>query len=239
MRSNRSRVVSGRSGFPQLQLAEGAHITERYSTPTPFPGGGQGVKSMLFETSKRQDILDAAFKLLVESPTDDVTVYDILRKAGTTLSTFYKYFENKEAVINEVHFQLRIELGWHLSPVLLDEGTPRERLHALWARMFSTQAEHRQVFAFLEFRRCRSYFERRGEGLDVIPHSILELLEQFRREKAVRDLPSSILGAILWGTFVQLIKVYEQLKKEIPADVLSAAEECSWDAIRYSLKSLA
>lgn len=176
---------------------------------------------MLFETSKRQDILNAAFKLLVENPSDEITIYGILRKAGTTLATFYKYFESREAVINDVHFRLRMELDWQLSAVLLDEGSARERVHALWARMVSIHAEHRHVFAFLEIDRCRSYFERRGEGLDVIPHSILELVEQFRREKVVRDLPSLVLGAILWGTFVQLIKVYTQLGEGIPADVLT------------------
>lgn len=187
---------------------------------------------MLFEISKRRDILDAAFKLLVEEGSQDATIHDILRNAGVTLATFYKYFESKQAVADELHVQLRMELDGRLSAVLLDQGTARERIHELWTRMASYQSDHRHIFAFLEIAECRGYFDRPGRESDVIPRSIYELIEELRGKRAIKDLPPEVLGSILWGTFVQLTKVYEQLQTEIPATAFKAAEECAWEAIR-------
>ena len=50
---------------------------------------------------RRQQILDAFLECMIEKPYDAISVRDIARGAGVTLSTIYYYFENKEAILLE------------------------------------------------------------------------------------------------------------------------------------------
>ena len=50
--------------------------------------------------ARRDELLDAATRLLKQRPLDEIKVIDITRTAGTSKGTFYTYFDTKEHLYN-------------------------------------------------------------------------------------------------------------------------------------------
>ena len=70
--------------------------------PTKIPEhkpGAQGGKRDANRKEKTQQIADAALKLFLERGLEKVTIDDIVKAAGIAKGSFYRYFEDKEALV--------------------------------------------------------------------------------------------------------------------------------------------
>ena len=54
-------------------------------------------------SDKRTDILRAALQLIAERGFHAAPMAEIAEKAGVAAGTIYRYFENKDILINELH----------------------------------------------------------------------------------------------------------------------------------------
>ena len=73
--------------------------------PTKIPEikpGAQGGKRDANRKEKTQQIADAALKLFLLRGVETVTIDDIVKAAGIAKGSFYRYFEDKEALVSSI-----------------------------------------------------------------------------------------------------------------------------------------
>ena len=101
-------------------------------------------------TNKRADILKATLKLISEHGFHGTPMSKVAEQAGVGAGTIYRYFENKEALINE----LFLELKGQISQAMLlgfDAGASTEAtFRKVWRNTFDFCIQHPQEMLFLE-----------------------------------------------------------------------------------------
>ena len=61
--------------------------------------------------NKQEDIFDAAMQLFAERGYDGTTIPMIAEKANVGAGTIYRYFENKEALVNSLFSKSMLQLS--------------------------------------------------------------------------------------------------------------------------------
>ncbi len=187
---------------------------------------------MLFGRQKRQRILGAAFELFATRGFENTTLPAIQKKSRIALATIYKYFPSKERLVNEVYRDLRNELEGDLSTVVDEEKNPRTQFHDLWAQMAAFDRKHPLAIPFLENRHHGAYLDQRSAQLEHVPEPIIKVIDRMCRDKSAKNVPRMVLATVVWGTFVELVKLHSQGMLSASKEMLKAAEDCTWDAIR-------
>src|SRR5438445_7335577 len=93
-------------------------------------------------SNKREAILAAALELFAERGFHGTAVPLVAERAGVGAGTLYRYFDNKEALVNELFQQWKHELGRALLEDFPLQAGIREQFHELWRRINQFAAVH-------------------------------------------------------------------------------------------------
>ena len=138
------------------------------------------------------------------------SVPEVAAAAGVGTGTLYRYFEHKEALVNEVYRDAKLQLR----SALLDglgapdryKGSDAERwFHELWRRLGAFARSAPDAFRFLEMQDHIAYLDPESRQLEVSVIAPLFMAGKKLREHAT-GAPIEVLIALLWGAFVGLIK---------------------------------
>jgi AcrR family transcriptional regulator len=108
---------------------------------------------------RREAILDALDRWLLESNLDAINIADISKQAGVTRSAFYFYFENKGAAVAALMERILDETFAVNDVFTAASEPPRQRIYAMLEGLFSTCETHRHLF--------RAILEARGSNASV------------------------------------------------------------------------
>jgi len=102
---------------------------------------------------RREAILDALDRWLLESNLDAINIAEISKQAGVTRSAFYFYFENKGAAVAALMERI-LDATFAVNDAFTTAvAPPRQRIHAMLDELFSTCERHHHLFkAMLEAR---------------------------------------------------------------------------------------
>ncbi|WP_147803331.1 TetR/AcrR family transcriptional regulator [Alkalicoccus halolimnae] len=189
---------------------------------------------MPVSTSKRDHIIHSALTLFAERGFDATTIPMIAKDANVGAGTIYRYFENKEVLVNTL-FQHYVALFTDtLEKDYPQERSIREQFHHLFQGMvrFTNEQEHALYFikthnaAYFLDETSRESFER----LLMILHNFID---EGKKKKQIRDLPSKALIAIIFGGFLELFQRIRAGEIEESGELLTGVEESCWDAVRH------
>jgi AcrR family transcriptional regulator len=116
--------------------------------------------------ARRRRFLEVATRLFGERGFHRTTVPAVVARSGSSVGSFYMYFDNKEALFAEVLRDVEHRLAAHLNLVVEGREDPLERMRAAVEALFQFLAEHPEVGRIL-------LVESSGLGAD---------LERVRRE---------------------------------------------------------
>jgi AcrR family transcriptional regulator len=160
---------------------------------------------------KRRIILDAALTAFAERGYHGTSVPDVAEAAGVGTGTLYRYFEHKEALVNEVYRDAKQRLRSALLTGVTDLDLTK--LHSaaetwfaeLWRRLGAFAKAEPDAFRFLEMQDHVAYLDTKSREVELSVLAPLWLAGKRLRDRS--DGPSvDILIALLWGAFVGLIK---------------------------------
>ena len=102
---------------------------------------------------RREAILDALDRWLLESSLEAINIAEISKQAGVTRSAFYFYFENKGAAVAALMERI-LDATFAVNDAFTAASEPpRRRIYAMLDGLFSTCEGHRHLFsAMLEAR---------------------------------------------------------------------------------------
>ncbi|SFR76391.1 transcriptional regulator, TetR family [Marinobacter daqiaonensis] len=181
------------------------------------------------QNPKRLAILEAALEQFAELGVNGVAVPDIAARARVGTGTIYRYFQNKEALVNALYQEEKQRLERCLTGESGDESDPRRLFHGLWLRMVGFAREHPRSFRFLELQYHLPYLDRSSREME---HRILKRQAdvcRYLQDMGIfrADMRAEIIMATVWGAFVNLMKAeragYTRLTEE---DINSARDGC-------------
>jgi len=122
----------------------------------------------------RQRLFDAAYQLLQEMPFEEVTIRDIVQKAGVSIGTFYLYFAGKLDVYYET-FVIADEYFVSTVRPMLTKATALENLLLYFDQYAIYSAEYTSLrLTKLIFNPNNTCFLRTGgEGMGSVLHGIV------------------------------------------------------------------
>ncbi|MEY2862736.1 MAG: hypothetical protein RLY58_443 [Pseudomonadota bacterium] len=180
----------------------------------------------------RQDaILKAALHLFAERGYFGTAVPDVAQLANVGTGTIYRYFENKEALVNAVLMH-SIDQMW--MSVVENEGFDftkpvREIFREFWWRLVRFVREYPDEFRFLELQyhvpyRSPESFERERAGMAPI-WFFVHLAKQ---AGVARDQSVEMTVALVWGLFIGLHKAGYSGYIDINQEAFELAEQNAW-----------
>lgn len=186
---------------------------------------------------KRQDIMEAALVLFSERGYDGTTIPMIAEKAQVGAGTIYRYFENKERLLNELFqsclqkFSSKIKENFPYSSTDL-----REQFHYIFQKMIEFTKRDIYSVAFIESHSCGHYLDEESKKMfEEFLSFLRQFLDQGREQGTiVNKFPTDTLIAIVYGAYVQLSKLIRNGVLQETEELLIGVEECCWNAIRIN-----
>ncbi len=199
----------------------------------PVPATLPGRKAVAERPDKRDAILTAALGLFVERGFHGTAVPEVADRAGVGAGTIYRYFESKEALVNELYRRHKQLLLARMLAAFPATAAAREQFAAIWRAMARFSAEEPLAFDFLELHNHGSYLDAESKALEdrIITFGVA-FVEAAQRRGEVRLVPPAILIGIVMGSLVGLVSKGQQCGLTMTEDRWSTAEQCVWEAIR-------
>lgn len=192
-----------------------------------------GMTSVRGSGDKRDAILGAALELFVERGFHGTTVPEVADRAGVGAGTIYRYFESKEALVNELYRRHKQLLATRVLAQFPVDGAGREQFRALWHRMARYVADEPLGFAFLELHNHRSYLDGASRAVEERLRDFgVKFLEAAQRKGEIRAVAPGILIGLVLGAFIGLVRHASECGLRLDDATWTTAEQCVWEAIR-------
>jgi AcrR family transcriptional regulator len=185
---------------------------------------------------KRNEIIQAALDLIVERGFHGASMAMVAKKAEVGAGTIYHYFENKEALINELYQELEKKVV-----VTLQEGYPiskpiRERFIHLGTALLKYFVAHPLYFRYIvqyhnspygvSFRRDKILSK--TDNRDIFK----DLFEEGIAQQVIKDLPLITLFALAFGPLVDLARDHTLGFIILDDNLIAQIVEACWDGIK-------
>jgi len=181
---------------------------------------------------KRQAILEAALELFVERGYHGTAVPTVAEKAGVGAGTIYRYFANKEALVNELFREQKQALTAHVLEGFPTGAAAREQHRAFWQRMSDFARQHPRAFAFLELHSHRDYLD---DDSRAVEQGIIEFGTRFfvsaQDRGEVNPGSPMLIMSMVFGAFVGMVRASWEGRLELTDDAIATAEALCWKAI--------
>ena len=183
---------------------------------------------------KRTAIMESTLTLLSEQGFHGTPISLIAQHAGVGAGTIYRYFSNKEELINELFKEIKRNVLKAMLTNYGEEGTYKERFKHLWKNMLRFFMDNPKGFQFIEQYRYAPYMSNltREESFMILSPIMMFFIES-KRAKAMKDLPLYTIIALLYGPIVSLLKQHIDHNQTLTQDRIEQAAEACWDAVRY------
>ena len=184
---------------------------------------------------KRRTILDAALRVFADRGYHGTSVPEVADAAGIGVGTMYRYFDNKDALVNEVYRDAKLRLRAALldgmpptDPYTLDQG--KAWFGELWQRLAKFAVGEPDAFRFLEMQDHMPYLDAESRQLEL---SVLTpiWLAGTRLRETFGGPPIDILIAMLWGAFVGLVKAGRLGYLKLDERAFEQAGTAAWQLI--------
>lgn len=194
-----------------------------------FPSGIRSLPSDLVSAVQRERLLAAMLRATAELGYREVSVQDVLERAGVSRPTFYEHFENKEACFLVAFDSAAARLRERIETVALEGGNWRERLRLSLEELlrFVTEDPDAAISLIVDGRAASpDALTRRDELLD---HFASCLDAQVRAEADPTNTPTAIAAAGIVGGIEALL--YSRLNRGEADDVPSLLPSLMYFAV--------
>lgn len=183
-------------------------------------------------TDKREAILQASLEIFAENGFHGSPTSQISKVANVGTGTIYRYFENKDALIEALHE----EIDKRLRPVSgeVDENMPiRENILGILNRVFHFLLENPHEFKFLEMYYNSPYGIAKKRSQDELcDRPILQLLRKGVERQIIKDLPDDILFGLCFGPIVFLARDQLTGYLKLSDAMIQATIDACWDSLK-------
>ena len=180
--------------------------------------------------------MQSALELIVEQGFHGAPMAEIAEKAGVAAGTIYRYFENKDVLIIELHRELEDKIM-----AVLQKGYPSGR--PLRERFLYLIRELLRYFLTnpLHFRYMEQYFNSpygislhrdRLLGKSGNPDILMDIFVQGIEQKVLKDFPKAALFSLALGPLIFLMRDHIIGFVNLDEALVKQTTEACWDVIK-------
>lgn len=179
---------------------------------------------------KRAAILRAALQVFAERGVNGVAVPEISALAGVGTGTIYRYFESKEALVNELFREEKQALGRRLFTDVDRNADPHELFCDFWERLLTFIREAPDAYRFLELQDHQPYLDEASREEERRILAPITKTVRMLQEKGIyrSDMRGEVLMAMIWGVVVNLFKSDRIGHLSLVDSDLLAARDACW-----------
>jgi AcrR family transcriptional regulator len=182
---------------------------------------------------KRRKILDAALREFAERGYHGTSVPEVAQAAGVGTGSLYRYFEHKEALVNVIYREQKLQFAHVVLDGFPMNAPTREQFRNLWMRMARYATAHMDAFIFLELHHHARYLDSESRAVEqrmIQLFTSVVVGAQARGE--LKAGPPRLLMGVVMGAFVGVIRNCVDEGKPVDEADWKLAEQCVWEAVR-------
>jgi AcrR family transcriptional regulator len=188
------------------------------------------------KTDKRDVIVRAALELIAENGFHGAPMAMIAGKAGVGAGTIYRYFENKDVLINELYRELEERLYAVMMNGYSPEKSVREKFIHLGTAILCYCTSNPLDFRYLEQFHNSPYgvvFRRdKIMGKNGNKDIYRELFEEGLVQHVIKDLPMEVLFALAFGPLITVARDHILGFITLDGSLVTRTIEASWDGLK-------
>jgi AcrR family transcriptional regulator len=182
---------------------------------------------------KEHAIYEAALELFAERGYAGTAVPDIARLAGVSVGTIYRYFSDKDALVNALYRRWKRTLSSWVVLGLDPSSSPREQFHHIWERLIAFARVHKTALAFLELHHHAPYLDETSRSVQAETFAPVDaFFARLSPADTPPDMTPALRFAIFWGLYMGLMRAHWQGRLALTPAEIRAAERCCWEAVR-------
>ena len=181
-------------------------------------------------SSKRDALLNAALKLIAEQGFHAAPMSQIAETANIGVGTIYRYFKNKDELINGLYLEIRKRMAEAIGKGRDETAPVKAQFVKSLQNLIRYLIENPAEIQFTEqYENSPFITEATKAEIEKTAAPISDLLIRAQKEKLLKPLPFPVLMAMFSGASMGLLKAYLQ-KKSSPAK-MNEAIEAIWDML--------
>ncbi|EGQ8414823.1 TetR/AcrR family transcriptional regulator [Vibrio parahaemolyticus] len=182
---------------------------------------------------KRDQILAAAEQLIAESGFQGLSMQKLANEAGVAAGTIYRYFSDKEHLLEEVRLNVAKRIASAVQAGVNDDMPLKERYRTMWLNIWNLAGSNlnaisnRVQYDSLPCTTRNKTWELERKMFAQVDR----LFNQGKEEGVLKPLDNEVLSGLSFEASVALARKHALGFYQLDDDALEAAIEASWDAI--------
>ncbi|EGS6762041.1 TetR/AcrR family transcriptional regulator [Vibrio parahaemolyticus] len=182
---------------------------------------------------KRDQILAAAEQLIAESGFQGLSMQKLANEAGVAAGTIYRYFSDKEHLLEEVRLNVAKRIASAVQAGVNDDMPLKERYRTMWLNIWNLAGSNlnaisnRVQYDSLPCTTRNKTWELERKMFAQVDR----LFNQGKEEGVFKPLDNEVLSGLSFEASVALARKHALGFYQLDDDALEAAIEASWDAI--------
>jgi TetR/AcrR family transcriptional repressor of multidrug resistance operon len=184
--------------------------------------------------TKHRQILEAAEQLIAERGFYGLSMKELAKRAGMAAGTIYRYFENKEMLMFELHQFISTEASKTIFNGWLDNMTEEQKYRLLWNNAFNAVLNNPRRLVVFEMLYCTPHINQNTTTLfeNETFSPLIEFYQKGVNEKRFHDWPIFALVALSFDSAISLAKKVLQDRLQIDTQIITQVRNASWNIIQ-------
>jgi len=182
--------------------------------------------------TKREKILEAALKLLVENGIHAVPMSAIAKVAHTGMGTIYNYFSSKDVLINAIYVDIKQKEEYLLCHVSTEEPL-KTQFENYYLEVIHFYITNPLFFKFMQQMQASPIITKESKevGYEAI-RFVIHLLEKGQKERVIKAIEIHELLQFLGGTVLSYLRWYFSQENVDKSQSLQNQLQMVWDGIK-------
>jgi AcrR family transcriptional regulator len=184
-------------------------------------------------SSKRDDILKATLELISTQGFHATPMSQIAKKAQLGAGTIYRYFNNKEDLLNELYIETKTKIIEAISDKYSEQQSIHDSFINLLRCAILFYIENPNYLLFTEqYENSPLITQSTHEKIEQLVVPILDIFSRGLEKNLIKNLNYEITGAIISGSVIAIAKLYINSSLDFNKDDFDGGLEAIWDAIK-------
>ncbi|QTA81063.1 Transcriptional regulator, TetR-type [Desulfonema limicola] len=183
------------------------------------------------ENNKRKKIMKAALELVAENGFHNSPTSQIAKNAGVGAGTIYRYFENKDILIREIHDEIRKEILEYIFKGDNPDLPVRDRFICFFSGLAGFLLDNHSKYKYIEQYYNSPYgIDEKRACKEDDPFEIF--FNHAKQQHIMKDIDNEILFALAFGPISFLLKDHCSGFIELNDEIIQKVIRASWDALK-------
>lgn len=157
----------------------------------------------------------------------------IAENAGTGVGTIYRYFKDKDELIEAIHEQEYAHFAETFARSYQPDKPVRENFIAIFSALVRLFIAHPYGIKFMEqyYNSPYGVAKKRAEGVEC-DKPLFAFFDQGKQQQAIKDLPLEVLMALSFGPLLFLVRDHLNGFIDLNEQVIATVVASTWEVIK-------